>query len=107
VWERDQQEEGWFGKATWWKVGDGSRVKLWEDVWLQSSSLKSMFPRLYSLSLDQGKTVGEVGTWEEGRWRFQPAWRRERFVWESKMEEELFSILDIGILCQEIQDRLV
>ena len=104
--ERDQ-EQGWFGKATGWKAGDGSRVKLWEDVWLQSSSLKSMFPRLYSLSLDQGKTVGEVGTWEEGRWRFQPTWRRERFEWESKMEEELLAILGTGNLCQEIHDRLV
>jgi len=81
------QEEGWFRKDIGWKVGDGSRVKLWEYVWLQSSSLKSMFSRLYSLSLDQGKRVGEVGTWEEGRWRFQPNWRRERFEWESKMEK--------------------
>ena len=40
------QEQGWFGRATGWKAGDGSRVKLWEDVWLQSSSLKSMFPRV-------------------------------------------------------------
>jgi len=56
------QEEGWFCKATGWKIGDGSIIKLWEDVWLQISSLKSMFPRLYSLSLDQGKTMGEVGT---------------------------------------------
>jgi len=64
------EEEGWFRKATGWKVDDGGTVRFWEDVWLQNSSLKSLYPRLYSLSLDQGKTVGEVGRWEDGRWRF-------------------------------------
>ena len=29
------QEEGWFRKAIGWKIGDGSIIKLWEDVWLQ------------------------------------------------------------------------
>ena len=104
--EGDQQE-GWFCKAIGWKIGDGSIIRLWEDVWLQNSNLKSMFPRLYSLSNDQGKTVGEVGIWEEGRWRFKPNWRRERFEWEARMEEELMSILDTGNICQETQDRLV
>jgi len=52
--EGDQQE-GWFYKAIGWKIGDGSIIRLWEDVWLQNSSLKSMFSRLYSLSNDQGK----------------------------------------------------
>jgi len=79
------EEEGWFRKATGWKIGDGGIVRLWEDVWLQNSSIKSLYPRLYSLSLDQGKTVGEVGRWEEGRWRFWPNWRRERYDWESNM----------------------
>ncbi len=51
--------------------------------------------------------MGEVGIWEEGRWRFKPNWRRERFEWEARMEEELTSILDTGNICQETQDRLV
>jgi len=62
-------EKGWFQKATVWKVGNGATMRFWEDVWIQTTSLKTLYPRLYSLSCDQGKVVGEVGRWEEDRWR--------------------------------------
>ena len=53
-----------------WKVGNGVTVRFWKDVWIQSTGLKTRYPRLYSLSRDQGKMVGEVGRWEEDRWRW-------------------------------------
>jgi hypothetical protein len=30
-----------------WKVGDGKKIKLWEDNWLGSSSLAIQFWELY------------------------------------------------------------
>jgi len=40
--------------------------------------------------MNQGQKVGEVGVWEESVWRWSLRWRRERFEWESMLEEELF-----------------
>ena len=41
------------------RVGD--KARFWKDKWIGDRNLKTLFPRLYSLFLDQGKKVGEVG----------------------------------------------
>ena len=43
---------GWldFSKLLWFDVGDGTRIKFWEDVWCRDCSLKEAFPELYSIS---------------------------------------------------------
>ena len=44
-----------------WRIGAGDKVKFWEDVWVDRSNVKTAFPGLYSISLDKGRKVGEVG----------------------------------------------
>ena len=43
---------GWldFSKFLWFDVGDGTRIKFWEDVWCRDCSLKEAFLELYSIS---------------------------------------------------------
>jgi len=55
-------------KEIGWKLGCGDKIKFWEDVWIGNCNLKTLFPRLYSLSLNQGQKVEEVGVWEESGW---------------------------------------
>jgi len=98
---------GWFQKAIGWKVGNGAVVRLWEDLWLGNECLRSVYPRLFSLSLDQGKNVGEVGEWEENRWRWNLNWRRDRFQWETDLEVDMFSRLSMGAMCKDSSDQLL
>jgi hypothetical protein len=35
------------------RIGNGEKCRFWEDVWLGHSSLANMFPRVYSISLNQ------------------------------------------------------
>jgi len=70
-------------------------------------SLKVLYTRLYSLSLDQGKMVGEVGGWEDGRWRWRLNWIRDRYKWESNLEENMFLSLNMGVICKDSHDHLV
>ena len=35
---------------------------------MENKKLKTLFPRPFSVSLDQGKTVVEVGSWEALGW---------------------------------------
>ena len=101
------QEEGWFQKAITWRIGAGDKVRFWEDVWAERSNLKTAFPRLYSISLDKGRKVGEVGIWEGEEWRWRLNWRRNRFVWEDQQEEQLIRSLVNTSLNREIQDQKV
>ena len=82
-------DEGWVQNEVGWKVGCGDKVRFWEDVWTGNSSLKNMFPRLFSLSLNQGHKVEEAGRWDDVIWRWNLRWRRARFEWESLLEAEL------------------
>jgi len=83
---------GWFQEGLLWKVGSGDKVRFWEDNWIGGSHiLSSMYPRLYALSLDQGRTVGEVGVWAESTWNWRLRWIRVKFVWEVVQEEEMVS----------------
>jgi len=55
------------------------------------------FPRLYVISLDRGKTINKMGTWnrngnsEDFMW--QIPWRRELFVWEKELENQLMVVI--------------
>jgi hypothetical protein len=43
-----------------WKVGNGKRIRLWEDNWLGSSSLAIQFWPLYRIVNEKGKTLAEL-----------------------------------------------
>ena len=51
-------------------IGDGSRVKFWEDAWCSEEPLIVLFPMLYVLTGSKGASVKEV--WrpagEQGGW---------------------------------------
>jgi hypothetical protein len=43
-----------------WKVGDGVRVRFWEDLWLGSSSLAIHYWELYCLVNEQNTSIAEL-----------------------------------------------
>jgi len=48
-------------------VGDGKKVKLWEDTWVGDRSLKDTYPRLFSISERKESTLVEIGAEEQER----------------------------------------
>ena len=98
---------GWFQEQVGWKIGSGEKVRFWEDVWVGCSNLKSLFPRLFSLSLIQGQKVEEVGVWDDIEWRWTLSWRRSRFEWESLLVNELVSHISRANVRKDVEDTLV
>lgn len=43
-----------------WLVGDGRKIRFWEDHWLGNSSLAIQFWPLYVICEQQGKTISQV-----------------------------------------------
>lgn len=43
-----------------WQIGNGKKVKFWEDLWLGSSSLAIQFWDLYVLVNEKSHTVSEL-----------------------------------------------
>ncbi|XP_068466537.1 uncharacterized protein [Phaseolus vulgaris] len=59
------------------------------------------FPRLYSISLDTGCTLSQVGGWSNNDWSWKLRWRRNLFVWESSLLDLLMQMLDTKRLTRE------
>ena len=66
---REGGGDGWFQEEIGWKLGGGDKARFWEDVWVGNTNLKTLIPILYSMLLNQGQKVEEVGVWEESVWR--------------------------------------
>jgi len=99
--------DGWFKKEVGWKLGKGDKARFWEDVWTGNVSLKTLYPRLFSLSLNKGQKVGEVGPWKDSEWQWKLSWRRDRFEWEIPFETEIGMLISRVKVIKDEQDKQV
>lgn len=78
------------------RISDGNRVKFWVDVWLGSSSLKSLFPRLYQLTSDKEISLNLQLSCRDSTntWCFH--FRRPLLEWEKDKVIRLQSMLREG-----------
>lgn len=69
----------WLHNSIKWKIGDGDGNMFWENKWVGECKLMQLFPRLYSISLYQGRTLGEVGIRTVTGWQWCLGWRKNKF----------------------------
>jgi hypothetical protein len=43
-----------------WKVGKGSRVRFWEDLWVGTSSIAIQYWELYCIVTEQNKSIADL-----------------------------------------------
>jgi len=108
LWWRDLRKvwylEGWgndFEDRGRWEVGDGKKIRIWEDKWLDNIPLAYKFPRLYSISLDTCCTLSQAGAWYNNCWSWKMRWRRNLFVWECSLVDLLMQSLENKRLTRE------
>ena len=65
-----------FSKCLQYDVGDGSRVKFWDDVWCRDRLLKEEFPDLYNISRTREASVSEIMSFTNGRVTWDIQFRR-------------------------------
>jgi hypothetical protein len=92
--------EGWVDSSNWLedaivrRIGNGMYTRFWKDVWIGEEPLCQKFPRLFSLSLQKDKLVGEL-LMEEGENRGRNfTWRRTLFQWEIEKVNLLQAVIE-------------
>jgi hypothetical protein len=75
-----------------WKVGNGRKIRLWEDNWLGSSSLAIQFWPLYRILNEKNKSIDELWDGRELKCTFRRSVNEELYqIWLDVVE--LVSIL--------------
>ena len=85
---------GWlfFSKFIQYDVGDGTRVKFWDDVWCRDCPFTEAFPDLYNISRTRDASVLEVMCFVNGRVSWDIQFRRLVHDQESQ-SLDLFMVL--------------
>jgi hypothetical protein len=108
VWWRDicrlDSGVGWFSQMVCKKVGNGNNTYFWKDVWIGDQSLDLRFSRLFGISVQKDCLIRDVGRWENGEWRWSLTWRRNFFVWEEGVLQDLMEVL-ASVRLSEVEDR--
>jgi hypothetical protein len=63
-----QKAKTWYQFVRGVVLGDGRHTRLWQDVWVGDCNLKTCFPKLYNISIDQQISVEEANS---GGWNLR------------------------------------
>ncbi|XP_015954715.1 uncharacterized protein LOC107479077 [Arachis duranensis] len=88
------------------EVGNGSRTLFWVDNWVQGGPPKVIFPRLFSISNQQGSMIGDCGFWDGLEWIWNFQWRRELFQWELELVHQLLERLRLVLQSETLSEEV-
>ncbi|GAU38652.1 hypothetical protein TSUD_276920 [Trifolium subterraneum] len=98
------EAKNWLAESISRRVGDGSSTSFWATRWIGEAPLAVVFPRLFSLSNQQGATVKDLCEQRGGTRTWNFSWRRNLFQWEEGIVTRLQELVDLVILSRE-EDR--
>ncbi|CAJ2669290.1 unnamed protein product [Trifolium pratense] len=96
---------GWFTEGVLRQVGDGSDTFFWTDPWVDGTSLRERYERLFDLAVNKSASVAEMFMrgWEAGGEAWE--WRRQLRAWEEEMLGECQAFLLTISLQDHVSDR--
>lgn len=84
----------WFNSEMKRKVGSGENTRFWLDHWVGEALLCLTYPRHFSISSQIEGMVGDVWVEYEGGGVWEFSWRRNLFMWEVGLLENLVRHLE-------------
>ena len=77
----------------YFSLGDGKRIRFWDDVWCGENPLSVTFPSLYLLVESKGAMVAEVWDTTRGEGAWHPKFVRPFNDWELDTVQRLIGII--------------
>ena len=88
-------------------IGSGASTLFWHDPWVSKIPLKVLFPRLFSIAINQNSTVACYGFWDGYQWVWSFEWRRNLRPQDKVEKQNLDSLLQPVCPSVEAQDKLI
>ncbi|GAB4850896.1 hypothetical protein Ancab_030196 [Ancistrocladus abbreviatus] len=73
--EKTEREQNTLRNLT--PTAAGKNARFWEDVWRDNISVKSKFPRLFSLVAIRDVNISDMVQWRDDQWEWEFTWHRE------------------------------
>jgi len=102
-----QQVSKVFVQNLKFEVGNGNKIKFWEDPWIPEGTLMSLFPALYAVSQQQFTLIANMGWFEGTIWKWSLFWRKELTPEESQQHKDLLAILSTHYPLQNQIDSIL
>ncbi|RVW90110.1 Transposon TX1 uncharacterized 149 kDa protein [Vitis vinifera] len=101
-------KERWeaVGNNLAYAVGNGRRIRFWEDKWCGDDKLCSLFPSLYAISLDKEAWVADVWS-HSGGGVWAPRFSRSINDWEVIEVERLLLRLQGRRVYSDVEDEVI
>jgi exonuclease III len=99
---------GWdvFSQHTSYKVGDGSRIRFWHDIWCGDSPLRHQFPILFHLARAPESRVSDIYHFQGSTISWDIEFTRSVQDWELEMVDSFMSLLYSQIIRPGVVDSL-
>ncbi|POO03864.1 hypothetical protein TorRG33x02_001680 [Trema orientale] len=110
-WKTISSLYGEFFQHVRFKVGSGSRIRFWEDIWVEGDTLAVVFPSSYRLPSFKGRYISDFvegsdpSSSDSTSWNFH--FLRNLNDKEVPQLLNLFTQLESVSLCSDIEDRRI
>jgi len=100
--------KGWslFSSHTRFILGNGSRIRFWDDVWCGEMPLKEAFPGLFDIVCDKNSFVAAHLIMERGSFQWDVRFIRAAHDWEVDVLTSFFTLLYSTSLDRDGEDKL-
>jgi hypothetical protein len=100
--------KGWssFSRHTKLILGNGSRIRFWDDLWVGEMPLKEAFPGLYDIACDKSSLVAEHLSLEYEPFQWDVRFIRAAHDWEVDDLASFFALLYSLRIERDAEDKL-
>ena len=106
LWKTIRNEWGNFVKYVNFEVGDGTKIKFWQDIWCGSCSLKDGYPDLFRIARDKEALVVDHMCFQNGVVSWVLNFTRPAQDWELESIASFLKLLYSSSAKGQGEDRL-
>ncbi|RVW54240.1 hypothetical protein CK203_080152 [Vitis vinifera] len=99
VWKEIMKEKDWCWENMAFRMGNGTRIRFWNDLWCGCTVLSQRFPHLYGMAAHRNGTVEDMWDQNVG----QATWGKVLTL--DRLQKE-GGISLIGVSCVDVKRKL-
>jgi hypothetical protein len=105
-WGEFMETHSWkdFSQHIRYKVGDGSRIRFWHDIWCGALPLRQQFPTLFLLSRDPEAKVADVSLFQGSHQVWDIEFIRSFQDWKMALVKSFMALLYSQVIRPGVRD---